>query len=246
MDIKGKTAIITGSTGKLGRSIVLSLADAGVNCICVYNKSKTVARTLETAIAKTGVRYLFVQADISKPQGIEKVFAKAKRFSRPQFLINAAATFEKMPLEKVDGDYIRQTFDLNFTSAILMAQKFAQVIKKNMQALKPIGKIVNITDAAIQRAPSGYCIYSATKAALESATISLAKELSPEITVNAVAPGLIHWQKGMTVEQKRRMLSHVPANRTGLPEEIAGAVKFVIENDYITGRTIAIDGGWTL
>ncbi|HAL46007.1 MAG: hypothetical protein A2Y12_12625 [Planctomycetes bacterium GWF2_42_9] len=246
MDVKGKTAIITGSTGKLGREIVLLLAGAGVNCICVYNRNKKIANALEASIKKNGVRSCFVQADITRQQGIEKVFAKAKNFSQPQILINAAACFEKMPIAKIDSEYIRQTFDLNFTSAILMTQKFVEIMKTNRQALKPIGKIVNITDASIIKHPAVYSIYTASKAALESATISLAKELSPNITVNAVAPGLIHWPKGMSEEQKRKLVARVPANRPGLPVEVASAVKFVIENDYITGRTIAIDGGWTL
>jgi NAD(P)-dependent dehydrogenase (short-subunit alcohol dehydrogenase family) len=246
MEIKGITALITGSTGKLGRSIVLSLADSGANCICVYNKNKEMADTIEAALKEKGVRSLFVQADLASQKGIEKVFEKIKKFSYPQVLINGAANFEKMPIEKISCEYIRKTFDINFIAAMLMTQKFVELVKKNKQPLKPIGKIINITDATIEKPPRGYSIYSATKASLGSATISLAKELAPDITVNAVAPGLINWQKGVTAEQKKRILAHIPANRAGLPEEVAKAVNFLIENDYITGRTITIDGGWTL
>jgi NAD(P)-dependent dehydrogenase (short-subunit alcohol dehydrogenase family) len=242
MDIKGKTVIITGSTGKLARAIVLSLVQAGANCICVYHKNKKAAKSLESPIKKNGVRSLFVSADIAKQQGIEKIFTKIKKFSQPEILINAAAVFEKMPSEKITGDYARKIFDLNFTSAMVMTQKFVELLKKNKKA----GKIINITDATIEKHPKGYSVYTASKAALESATISLAKELAPNITVNAIAPGLIHWQTGVTEEQKKKMLSRVPAARTGSPEEVAAAVKFLIENDYITGQTITVDGGWTL
>ncbi len=242
MDIKGKTVLITGATGKLARVIVLSLAKAGANCICVYHKNKKAADALESAIKKNGVRSLFVSADLTKLQSIEKIFAKIKKISQPEILINAAAVFEKMPCEKITGDYVRKIFDLNFTSAMMLTQKFATLLKKN----KKTGKIINITDATIEKHPKGYSVYVASKAALASATISLAKELSPDITVNAVAPGIVNWQKGVTIEQKKRMLAKVPLARTALPEEIAAAVKFLIENDYITGQTIVIDGGFVL
>ncbi|MCE5341633.1 MAG: SDR family oxidoreductase [Planctomycetaceae bacterium] len=242
MDIKGKTVIITGSTGKLARTIVLSLAQAGVNCICVYHKNKKAANALESAIKKNGARSLSLAADLTKPQDVEKIFTKIKKFSQPEILINAAAVFEKMPSEKITGDYVRKIFDLNFTSAMVMTQKFAALLKKNKKA----GKIINITDATIEKHPKEYSVYTASKAALESATISLAKELAPNITVNAVAPGVVHWQKGVTVEQKKGILSRIPAGREGLAEEVAAAVKFLIENDYITGQTITVDGGWTL
>ncbi len=242
MDIKGKTVIITGSTGKLARAIVLSLAQAGANCICVYHKNSAQAKILQNNLKKTGVNSLFITADLTKQQGIEKIFAKIKKKSQPEILINAAAVFEKMPSEKITGDYVRKIFDLNFTSAMTMTQKFVELLKKNKKA----GKIINITDATIEKHPKGYSVYTASKAALGSATISLAKELAPKVTVNAVAPGIINWQRGITAKQKNKMLSHIPAGREGLPEEVAAAVKFLIENDYITGRTITVDGGWVL
>lgn len=247
MDIKGKTAIITGSTGKLARVIVLSLAEAGANCICVYHKNAAQAKTLQTALKKLDVKSLFIPADLTKQQGIEKVFAGIKKFTIPQILINAAAVFDKKPIEKITTDYIKETFDINFAAAMMMTQKFAAFLQKKIkQPQKPLGKIINITDAAIEKPPACYSVYSASKAALGSATVSLAKELSPDFTVNAVAPGIIHWQKGITAEQKKRILSRIPANREGLAGEVAGAVKFLIENDYITGRTLTVDGGWTL
>lgn len=242
MVIKEKTVLITGSTGKLAGQIVLSLAQAGANCICVYHKNKKAAQMLELESKKYGVESLFISADITKPQGVEKIFTKIKQFPQPEILINAAAIFEKMPNEKITGDYVSKIFDLNFTAAMVMTQKFAALLKKN----KKTGKIINITDATLAKHPKYYSVYTASKAALASATISLAKELSPDITVNAVAPGIVNWQKGVTAEQKKKMLSRIPPGRTGQPQEIAAAVKFLIDNDYITGQTITVDGGLTL
>lgn len=245
MEIKGKTAIITGSTGKLARTIVLSLAQAGADCVCLYNKNESAAKILESDIKKNGVRSFFISADLTKPQDIEKVFAVIKNFSQPQILINAASVFDKKPLENVTADYLKQVFDINFSAAMLMTQKFIELCRQNNHQQKPIAKIINFTDATIEKHPKRYSVYIASKAALASATISLAKELAPDFTVNAVAPGLIHWQEKITEDQKKKMLSAVPAARTGLPEEVASAIKFVIENDYINARTVTIDGGWT-
>jgi len=246
MDIKGKTVLITGSTGKLARTIVQAFAESGANCIGIYNKNFQVAKELENIVQTNGVRGLFVSADIAARQGVEKVFAAIEKFDKPQILINAAAIFNKMPLDEIGDEYARQIFDVNFFASLWMTQKFVEMLKKTNISQKPVGKIINMIDATITRPPKKYCIYSASKAALASATVSLAKELAPDFTVNAVAPGLIHWQPGMTEEQKAKMLARIPAGRNGSPAEVVSAVKFLIENDYVTGRTITPDGGWML
>ncbi|OHB49837.1 MAG: hypothetical protein A2Y10_09430 [Planctomycetes bacterium GWF2_41_51] len=247
MVIKDKTIIITGATGKLTREIVISLAKEGANCICLYHSNTSQAKTLQEFLEKMNVQSLFIQADLTKQRGIDQAFERIKKFSTPQVLINAASVFEKKALNKITPEYVRQTFDINFTSTMMMTQKFVEFVNKKIkQQTNPFAKIINVTDAAIERPPAGYSIYSASKAALTSATVTLAKELSPQITVNAVAPGIISWQKGFAEELKKKILSRIPANRAGLADEVAAAVKFLIENDYITGRTLTIDGGWTL
>jgi NAD(P)-dependent dehydrogenase (short-subunit alcohol dehydrogenase family) len=247
MEIRGKTAIITGATGKLAGAIVLSLANAGANCICIYHKNSAQAKKLQTTLTKLKTKSLFIQTDLARPENIEKVFAKIKKFSAPQILINAAAVFEKKTIEDITYEYIKQTFDINFAAAMEMTQKFVQLVRgKIRQKQKPIAKIINIADITAQKPPAGFSVYCASKAALIAATKSLAKELAPDFTVNAIAPGIISWQKGITAEQKKRILTHIPAGRTGSPDEVAAAVKFLIENDYITGQVINVDGGRAL
>jgi len=248
MDINGKTVIITGSTGKLASQIVLSLAEAGANCICVYHKNKKMANTLEAVIKKNGVSTVrcpsesrFVAADLTKPKDIEKIFTKIEKFSQPEILINAAAVFEKKNLKDLSCEYICKVFDINFTASMLMTQKFVEFVKKSK--MKSIGRVINIIDVIIQRPPAGFSVYSASKAALAAATKSLAKELAPDFTVNAVSPGIINWQKGTSAKLKKKILARIPAGRTGSPQDVAQAVKFLIENDYITGQIINIDGG---
>lgn len=257
MDIKGKTAIITGATGKLTGTIVMSLTQAGANCICVYNKNTAKAKELKR---KLGKKSLFIQADLTVPEDIEKIFAGIAKLNLthstssgrgglpqvapPRILINAASIFEKKPIEDITFDYIRQTFNINFAAAMIMTQKFVELARRKVKSKqKPIAKIINIADVHAERPPAGFSVYCGSKAALITATRALAKELAPDFTVNAVAPGIINWQPGVTAEQKKRMLAHVPAARAGSPQEVASAVKFIIENDYITGQVINVDGG---
>ncbi|MDD5011338.1 MAG: SDR family oxidoreductase [Phycisphaerae bacterium] len=271
MNLKNKTALITGSTGRLARAIVLSLAQAGSNCICLYNKNSAQAKKLEReikdisedVIARTPkadeaisskkrdcfaslavTNCVFIQTDLTNEKNIEKTFAEIEKFATPQILINAAAVFDKKPLEKITSDYIRQTFDTNFTAPMLITQKFVSLVRRKFKTRqKPLAKIINLTDIVAESPPAGFSIYSASKAALICMTKSLAKELAPDFTVNAVSPGVINFQKGASAELKKKILSHIPAARTGSPAEVASAVKFLIENDYITGQIINIDGG---
>jgi len=247
MEIKGKTAIITGATGKLTEAIVLALARAGANCVCIYHQNLAKAKKLQSNLHRLKIKSLFIQADLAVPENVENVFADIEKFARPQILINAAAVFGKQLIKETSFEYIRQTFDINFTAAMEMTRKFVELAAaKTRNKQKPIAKIINIADITARRPPAGFSIYCASKAALVAATKSLAKELAPDFTVNAVAPGVISWQKNVTAEQKKKILAHVPAGRTGAPLEVAEAVKFLIENDYITGQVINIDGGRSL
>jgi len=252
MEIKGKTAIITGATGRLAGAIVLMMAEAGANCVCIYHKNKTEAKKLKTALQKLRTKNLFIQADLTVPGNIEKVFADIERFAKPRILINAAAVFEKKLIKDISSEYISQTVDINFTAAMEMTQKFVKLVRKKIKQEQnlsstaigePAAKIINIADIAAQRPPAGFSIYCASKAALIAATKSLAKELAPDFTVNAVSPGIINWQKDVTKKQKKKILARIPAGRAGKPEEVAQAVRLLIENDYITGQIINVDGG---
>jgi NAD(P)-dependent dehydrogenase (short-subunit alcohol dehydrogenase family) len=261
MEIEGKAAIITGATGKLTRALVVRLAKAGLNCICIFHKEIAQAKKLQATLRRLKIKSLFIKADLTVPENIEKVFADIKRlssthstssgraglprFAPPRILINAAAVFDKKPIEDITHEYIKQTFDINFVAAMMMTQKFVKFVRKKVKQ-RPIGKIINVADVIVQRPPAGFSIYCASKAALIAATKSLAKELAPDFTVNAVSPGIINWQKDITARQKKKILSHIPAGRTGRSEEVIEAVRFLIENDYITGQVINVDGGKSL
>lgn len=244
MELKGVNAIITGSTGWLGSAIAAVLAQAGCNCICHYHQHSRRAEKLAEQISAGGVKSLSVGADLTKQKGIEKLFEKALSLGTPQILINSAAIFSKQPLEKIRFELAAKVLTLNLTAPIMTSRLFAKTLKARFGSTKSvIGKIINIADIGGIRPWAGYVLYCSSKAALIAATKALAKELAPQICVNAVAPGLLTWPQHFDQNDKKRQLSLVPAARTGLPDEVAAAIISILENDYIIGQVLNVDGG---
>ena len=246
MNVNGKIAIITGSTGVIGMAIAKMMAEKGCHCVCQYYKNKRKANRLLKELAGYNVVVEIVQADLTNPQKIVELFLTAEKIANKtknksaQILVNSAAVFQKQSLSKVTEKSIEKIYDLNLKAPILISKMFAEKIKpkKTKQA-----KIVNITDVAADRAWANYSIYCSSKAALIAASKALAKELAPAITVNCVSPGIVTWGRELTEKQKRQMVEKIPAKRIAMPKEIANAVEFLIENDYVTGQVINVDGG---
>lgn len=244
MELKDTVAVITGSTGRLGAEIALDLAQAGVDCVCHYNKNKVLAEGLAAKIEALGRRANAVCADLSSPKEIEGLFAKAKEFGEVRILVNSAAVFSRRSLGEITSEYIRETLDINLVGPILASRYFAEAVEQRAgDSDKPAGKIINLADVGGLRPWAGYSVYCVSKAGLIAATKSLAKELAPSVTVNAVAPGIINWGDEFNESDKKRRLSHIPAGRIGLAKEVTSAIIFLLENDYITGQVINIDGG---
>jgi pteridine reductase len=241
MELNGTTAIITGSTGILGRAIALALAEAGSNCICHYHTNQLGAQELVQKIQGMSRKAFAVCADLSKPEQVEKLFAETI-LPPPNILINSAAVFSRQKLSEVTFVDSQAVLNTNLVAPILLSRKFVQGIPASGSD-GPAAKIINIVDVGASRPWAEYSVYCASKAGLVAVTKSLAKELAPRICVNAIAPGIITWQDDLDDRQKKRQLSHIPAGRVGDLEEITSALLFLLENDYITGQTINIDGG---
>ena len=241
MELKNKTAIITGSTGKLTRHITIALAQAGCDCLCHYHENSSEAEQLVTQIKSLGRKTIAVQADLTKIEGIEKLFAEAGQLPRPQILINSAAIFEKKTLEELTFEDGRKTFDLNLISVVMMCKYFAKQVCD-----MPIAKIINIVDTGAIKPWADYVLYCSSKAGLVGATKAMAKELAPNICVNAIAPGIISADDDFDDDEKKRQLTFIPAARFGRAGEVAHTVKFLLKSDYITGEIISVDGGRTI
>jgi NAD(P)-dependent dehydrogenase (short-subunit alcohol dehydrogenase family) len=247
MEIRGITAVITGSTGSLGRHIALSLARAGCSCVCGYHKNHTAAEQLVGEIIELGVDAVAICADIAEPEQIEELFDHSADLDKPRILINSAGCFSRQPLSEVTFDNAALLLDTNLTGPIMLSRIFAELVTEYFSdSPNPAAKIINITDIAGISPWPGYSIYCASKAGIIAATKSLAAELAPRILVNAVAPGIITPPAGLDSEQEKRQLRQIPAGRFGNPQEITSAVMFLLQNDYINGQVITIDGGKTI
>lgn len=244
MELKGITAVITGSSGRLGGAIAKALGQAGCNCICHYNSNRQQAQELAVQIQEMGPKALAIEADLTKPEQIENLFGKVSQFNTPQILINSAAVFSGQALADVTFGEAQKIFSLNLTAPILTSRAFTKVIKaKFPKAQSPVGKIINIADIAGVRPWAGYVLYCSSKTGLIGATKALARELAPAICVNSIAPGIVTWPRDFDESEKQRQLSFVPMRRIAKVNEVAEAVIFLLKNDYITGQVLNVDGG---
>jgi NAD(P)-dependent dehydrogenase (short-subunit alcohol dehydrogenase family) len=245
MELQGKTAIITGSSGVLGGVIAQALALAGCNCVCHYNHNEQKALQLVGQIQKHGVKAVAVQADLTNQSEIENFFEEAGAFGVLQILVNSAGIFSKQPLGQVTFDEAQRVLNLNLTAAILTSKYFAEQIKiKFADSDSVAGKIINISDVGGIKPWARYVVYCSSKAGLIGATKALAKELAPKILVNCIAPGVVvDWQEELDEAQRQRQLSFIPVGRIGSGGEVTEAVIFMLKSDYITGQVLNVDGG---
>ncbi len=243
MIIKDKTAIITGSSGKLGSAIAKALAEQGADCLCHYYKNREEAEKTLLQIRELGRKAELLQADLRVEDDIKKLFKETEP-AEPRILINSAAVFYRQPLDQADAESAGQLLDLNLTTPILTAKYFIKNARKLETEPKEIkGKIINMADVAGLHPWAEYSVYSASKAGLIAAAKSLAKEFAPAFTVNTVSPGLVSFPDNFTEEQIEKQAERVPMKRAADYGEITEAVIFLLKNDYITGRDITVDGG---
>ena len=245
MELHGKTALITGATGKIGSALALALADEGIDCICHFNSQKQKAMELADRIESLNKKVWVIEADFSRPSQIPEMFAKVQSIGPIDLLIHTAGLFMKTPLTEMAEQTEQTIIDVNLTTPIRLTRLFAKSLQKNKTSLnddRRLAKILFFTDVAAIRPWRQYSVYCATKAGLVAVTKSLAKELAPDIMVNAIAPGII---EGMPLEpeEKIKQLNKIPIGRFGTLREIIETVLFLLKNDYVTGQVLTLDGG---
>lgn len=239
MNLKGKTALITGAGKRIGRTLALRLAGLGCHIVVHYRHSKQEAHETAEAIRKLGVETLLVQADLAVPDEARGAAHQAIEWkgSLP-ILINSAANFGRTPLDKVQPEDWNFSLDTNLLGPFWLAQE----IGPHMVTLGE-GKIINIADIS-WRAPWPTRIpYCVSKAGLVSLTMGLANAFAPEVQVNAIGPGPILFPEDYTQEQRETVIRKTLLKRQGSPEDIADAVEFLCRCDYVTGVFLPVDGG---
>jgi len=234
-------ALVTGGAHRLGKVFALTLARMGYDLLLHYHSADEQAQQTRNEIESLGVKVHLFKADLAQPDEIQSLFSTLDSLTNYQLLllVNSAAVMpvgNPRELELKDWD---SALDLNLRAPFLLAQEAA----KRMAAG---GLIVNITDIGAQKAWSRYPSYTVSKSALESLTKLLARAFAPNIRVNAIAPGLVLQSDVVTQEQWDKLVERLPLKRAAKPEEIASALEFLIKNEYITGQTIVVDGGYSL
>jgi pteridine reductase len=229
-------ALVTGAADRLGKVFALALAREGYDIHVHYHRSADAALQTQTEIESLGRGATLVQADLTDPTHISRLLAGVESLD---VLVNSAAL---MPGGRVDLLSIENwdtSLDLNLRAPFLLSREAS----KKMSAG---GLIVNITDVGAQKAWSRYPSYTVSKAALESLTRILARALAPQIRVNAIAPGFVLPSDIVPSEEWDRLIRRVPLQRPARTEEIASALVFLLHNQYLTGQTIVVDGGYSL
>jgi NAD(P)-dependent dehydrogenase (short-subunit alcohol dehydrogenase family) len=244
MELKGKIAIITGSSGQLGSRIAIELGKAGCDCVCHYHNNRQKADDVVREIQQAGQKAIAIGADLTDEKQIESLFEKASEIGTPAILINSASIFKRTKLDEVTFEEARHTLDLNLTAAIMTSQAFAKIIRAKFgKSEQVVGKIINMSAVEGIRPWARAVAYCSSKAGLIGATKSLARELAPGICVNSVAPGVVTWPEGISEEGKQRVLKHIPMGKVAKPEDVTAAIIFLLQNDYITGQVLNVDGG---
>lgn len=233
-------ALVTGAAQRLGKAFVLALARKGYAILLHYRYSEAQADTTATEIRRLDVPVFLSQADLTDPKQISSLFETVDKIKRPlKVLVNSAAVMpvgDPRTLSVQDWD---AALNLNLRAPFLCAQEAAKRMTNG-------GLIVNVTDIGAQKAWSRYPSYTVSKAALESLTKMLARAFAPSIRVNAIAPGLVLPSDMISAEEWNRLVNRLPLKRTAAVEEIASALDFLLGNEYITGQTLVIDGGYSL
>lgn len=245
-----KTALVTGGARRVGRAVALRLARDGFDVAVTYRSSKRDAESLAREIAETGRRCETIRADFSEPEAAANRVANEmlERFDRLDVLVHNASLFAERAVEEIDVDYARKMYDVNALAPLLLTRELAPVLAAGYAAASPgsAGRVIAFTDIhAMHRPLPRYAAYAMSKAALAQMVESLAVELAPAITVNALAPGVVAWAEDFSEQHKREYLRSIPLDRAGTPQDAAAAVAFLAgeASSYLTGQTIRLDGG---
>ncbi len=244
--LSGKVAIVTGASKGIGASIAKHLAAEGASVVVNYASSKKGADRVVADITGNGGKAIAAQADMAKKVDIERLFAETKKaFGALDILVNNAGVYEFLPLESVTEAHFHRQFNLNVLGLILATQEAVKQFNADG------GSVINISSVASTSAPPTSSVYSATKAAVDAVTKSLAKELGPrKIRVNAINPGMVETEglhrSGIAGSFREQVEAQTPLGRLGQPQDVATAAVFLASSDsaWITGENFVIAGGY--
>ena len=235
--------LITGAARRIGAAIARSLHASGARVILHCNRSREEAERVAGELERSRPRSTaIVQCDLVETASLSRVVEEAARaFGRLDGLVNNASSFYATPFGDIGTREWDDLMGTNLRAPLFLAQAAAPWLKKSR------GAIVNIVDIHAERPLKDFVVYSIAKSGLAGLTRSLALELGPEVRVNGVAPGAILWpddERQFPAAERERITARTPLGRIGSPEDVAGAVKYLLfDAPFVTGQVVAVDGG---
>jgi 3-oxoacyl-[acyl-carrier protein] reductase len=244
--LKGRVAIVTGASKGIGAQIARVLAAAGAAVVVNYAGSREGAENVVGEIRTAGGQALAVQADVAKIEDVQRLVAQTvKAFGAPDILVNNAGVYEFAPLEAVTAELFHRQFNINVLGLLQVTQETAKHFAAHG------GSIINISSVVSKLSLPGSSVYAATKAAVDTITRVLAKELGGrQIRVNAINPGMIETEGARAQgiigsDFEKNVLAQTPLGRIGQPDDVAKVALFLAgeESGWITGETLLTSGG---
>jgi len=234
--LQGRTALITGASKRIGRETALALAEQGVNIALHFNRSEGEAQQLAAELERKGVKAWTVRADFRQPQEYQSLVERARsEAGAVDILVNNASMFPAEAIGDLTWSGFSADMEVNAWVPLTLSRNFAQG--------RVQGSIINLHDTHLQGFDFKHAGYILSKHVLAELTRMMALEFAPDITVNAVAPGLILPPPGADENYLLSHASGLPLQRHGVPRDIAEAIVFLLRSDFITGQVIYVDGG---
>jgi pteridine reductase len=239
MELRGRVALVTGAGRRLGQEMARALAGRGMALAIHHHASAAGARALRDEVTAAGGRAECFAADLSDAGAARALPVRvADAFGRLDVLVNSAAVMRRLGFEETTPEQYDAILGLNLRSAFFCTQGAAPALRAAR------GKVVNLADLAGLQPWPGFAAHSVSKAGVVMLTKVLARSLAPEVTVNAIAPGAVLVPEDYDAEERERLARATPLGRLGGPEDVVGALLYLLEGgDFVTGEVLTVDGG---
>jgi pteridine reductase len=237
-EMRGKTALVTGGARRVGKAIVCALADRGANIVVHYNSGAPEAQSTAAELRERGVQVALIQGDLTDLSFAQSLPGLAQAaFGRLDVLVNSAAIMQRTPIGEVSPEAWDAMFAINLRAPFFVAQAAAPLLREHG------GVIISIADLAAFETWPAYVPHGITKAGVVQMTRGLARALAPQVRVNAVAPGAVQLPDDWSQDTADRLVSTTPLQKLGSAEDVAQAVVYLCEAEYVTGEVLIVDGG---
>ncbi len=240
MELHGKTALVTGGAKRVGRTIALALASKGAKVILHFKSSLKEAKDTASEIESLGAACHLVQADLNSFPSIQNMLSAIKKIGPVDILVNSASLYYKTPVETATEAQFDELMGANLKAPYLLSVELGREMKLRG------GKIINIADWSGFRPYKDYSAYCTTKGGLITLTKALARDLAPKVCVNAVAPGPVLAPPDLLDGEKEAIAKTTALGRWGNPTDVANAIIYLLEADFVNGTVLVVDGGRSL